>query len=64
MNKSNKPILIKIKLITKDRKMAIKIIIDDRKGDYITKFTESEIAELKAKHNLDSFVLEEVKDDE
>jgi hypothetical protein len=44
--------------------MAIKIIIDDRKGDYITKFTESEIAELKAKHNLDSFVLEEVKDDE
>ena len=29
-----------------------------------TKFTESEIAELKAKHNLDSFVLEEVKENE
>lgn len=27
-------------------------------------FTESEVAELKAKHNLDSFVLEEVKEDE
>ena len=29
-----------------------------------TNFTESEIAELKAKHNLDSFVIEEVKEDE
>jgi len=27
-------------------------------------FTESEIAELKAKHNLDSFIMEEVKEDE
>lgn len=32
--------------------------------DCKTIFTESEIEELKRKHNLDSFVLEEVKEDE
>lgn len=32
--------------------------------DYQGEFTETEIKELKRKHNLDSFVLEEVKEDE
>ena len=31
---------------------------------YKTVFTETEIKELKRKHNLDSFILEEVKEDE
>ncbi len=43
-----------------------KLIVNNRVDSKVhqTIFTESEIAELKAKHNLDSFVLEEVKEDE
>ena len=37
---------------------------EEQVNDYQTIFTESEIAELKEKYNLDSFVLEEVKEDE